>query len=194
MVDRFDRHQGETLVLGLLLVGGGITAFLAQSLGVDLGTLIGEGGWPYLVIVPGLVLLLGALVVPRPGGVGFAVAGSIVTTVGAILLYQNATDTFESWAYVWALIPTAAGVALTISGLATGTEALVRTGSRMAVVGTVLFLAGLWFFGSLFSTGEIPIDLGTWWPVAFIVVGGAVVLSAFGGSDPTAHHGQPRGG
>ena len=193
MIDRISRRQGGTLVVGLLLVVGGIAAFLVQSLGVDLAEMIGEGGWPYLVIVPGLALLGGAFVAPRPGGVGFAVAGSIVTTVGGILLYQNATDTWESWAYVWALIPTAAGVALTFYGIATDAEGLVVAGSRLALIGVVLFLAGMWFFGSLFSTGTVPVDLGTWWPIVLIVIGGAVVLSALGGgSDSTTQPGRPR--
>ena len=193
MVERFSRRDSGTLLIGMLLVLGGLGAFFVQSAGVDLGELIGEGGWPFLVIVPGLALLLGAFLVPRPGGLAFAIAGSIVTTVGAILLYQNATSNWESWAYVWALIPTAAGVAMTVYGTATGTEGLVVTGTRMALVGVVLFLAGLWFFGSLFSNGVVPVDFGEWWPAILIVIGGAVVLSAFGSSDTTARPGQRQG-
>ena len=194
MVERFSRRQGGTLLIGVLLVVGGIGAFLAQTAGVDLGRLIGAGGWPYLVIAPGLALLVVAVLAPRPGGVGFAISGSIVTTVGAILLYQNTTGNWESWAYVWALIPTAAGVALTVYGTWTATEDLVVTGTRVALGGVVAFVAGLWFFGSLFSTGVVPIDFGDWWPIVLVVIGGAIVLSAFGGSDPTAHPGQPRHG
>jgi hypothetical protein len=81
---------------------------------------------------------------------------------------------------------------MTAYGTLTRQDGLVVSGTRLALIGVVLFLAGLWFFGSLFSTGEVPVDFGTWWPVVLIVIGGAVVLSAFGGSDTTAHPGARR--
>jgi hypothetical protein len=189
MIERLSGRQSGTLLVGLLLVVGGLAAFFAQSMGANLGEIVGAGGRPFLVILPGLALIVGAFLAPRPNGVALAIAGAIVTTVGGILLYQNATENWESWAYVWALIPTAAGVAMTAYGTLTRQDGLVVSGTRLALIGVVLFLAGLWFFGSLFSTGEVPVDFGTWWPVVLIVIGGAVVLSAFGGSDTTAHPG-----
>jgi hypothetical protein len=179
-----------TLLVGSLLVAGGAAAFSLQVAGFQVGELVGRDGWPFLVIIPGLILLAGAAVATRPAGVSLAIAGSIVTTVGAILLYQNVTEDWESWAYVWALIPTAAGVAMAVYGTAVGHDGLVLAGGRLALVGAVLFLAGLWFFGSLFSNGEVPFDLGAWWPAVPIVIGGAILLSAIGGSGTTRPH-QP---
>ena len=49
---------------------------------------------------------------------GFAIAGSIVTTVGSVLLYQQTTGHWESWAYAWALVgPGAAGLGMLVYGL-----------------------------------------------------------------------------
>jgi hypothetical protein len=183
MIERSPSRMTGTLLVGMLLVVGGAAAFLVQAAGFQLGELVGRDGWPFLVIIPGLVMLAATTIVPRPNGVGLAIAGAIVTTVGGILLYQNASDNWESWAYVWVLIPTAAGVAMTVYGTAIGHDGLVLTGSRVALIGAVLFLAGMWFFGSLFSYGEVPIDLGEWWPVVPILIGGAIVLSAFGNTD-----------
>lgn len=190
MVGRQTGRRTGTLLVGLLLVAGGAAAFSLQAAGFQVGELVGRDGWPFLVIVPGLALLAGAAIAARPAGVGLAIAGSIVTTVGAILLYQNLTKDWESWAYVWALIPTAAGVALAVYGTAASDDGLVLTGGRLALIGAVLFLAGLWFFGSLFSSGTAPFNLGEWWPAVPIVIGGAILLSAIGRSGTTRPH-QP---
>ena len=93
-----------------------------------------------------------------PDGLGFAVAGSVVTTVGLILLYQETTENWESWAYAWALIPMAAGIGITGYGLLTGHRDIAGTGVRLAAVAGVLFLVGSWYFNAIFETGQNPID------------------------------------
>ena len=55
-----------------------------------------------------------------PRGLGFAIAGTIVTTIGFLLLYQDSTGHWESWAYAWALLTLAAGLGTLIYGLAIG--------------------------------------------------------------------------
>jgi hypothetical protein len=144
-------NREAPLVLGVLLVVAGAAAFAMQQAGIRIGDLVGDAGWPFFVIVPGLVLLLSALLITPPRGLGFAIAGSIVTTVGLILLYQSSTGTWESWAYVWALIPGAAGVAMVVYGGIAGEGSLMAAGTRVATVSTVLFIVGLWFFGPVFS-------------------------------------------
>src|SRR3989304_2048818 len=83
---------GAAIVGGILIVLG-LVFFVGQQLNVD----IGEWTWPFYVIAPGLALLAFGLTQAR--GSGLAVAGSIVTMVGLVLLYQNATDPLESWGY-----------------------------------------------------------------------------------------------
>ena len=175
-------RTGSALAVGSILIGIGILAALARAADVDLDPLIGDQTWPVLVILPGLALLGVAVVRTPPEGLGFAIAGSIVTTVGAILLVQANTDTWESWAYVWALIPGAAGLAMTVYGLLTRTGELVDKGTRMVLIAGVLYLAGWWYFDTLFTTGEQPIDLHTWWPLALIGVGALIATRALVGS------------
>jgi hypothetical protein len=77
------------LAVGLLLVAAGVAAFGARQAGFDPFEALGDNGWPLFVIVPGLVLLGASVVPPVPHGVGFAIAGSIVTIVGLVLLFRQ---------------------------------------------------------------------------------------------------------
>ena len=85
-------------VLGVALVIVGAGVFLLRELQIDPFKAISDAGWPYFVIVPGVILLLASLVPTPPRGVGFAIAGSIVTIVGVVLLYQQTTGHWTRWA------------------------------------------------------------------------------------------------
>jgi hypothetical protein len=178
------------VLLGGLLVVAGAAAFALQESGVRIPDL-GEHGWPFFVIAPGLMLLVAAVLVARPHGTGFAIAGSIVTTIGLILLYQSSTGDWESWAYAWALIPGAAGVAMVIYGAISAERPLIDAGSRLAVIATVLFVVGLWFFGPILTGGRLPADLDQWLPAAVIALGLAIVISAaLGSRSDDSRHGD----
>lgn len=170
------RHSASPLVLGMILILVGAVAVLARAVDLDLDALVGEQTWPVLVIVPGLVLLALAAVPAPPDGKGFAIAGSIVTTVGLILLTMAGTGAWEAWAYAWTLLPGAAGLGLAGYGLATRSSEHVGEGVRLVVISGLMFLVGRWYFEAIFTTGEPPIDIGTWWPLAVIAIG--VVVAA----------------
>ena len=167
------RERG--VVAGMVLVVAGGVVLAARQAGFELGNVVSDGGWPLFIIVPGLALLAAAFVPKPPDGLGFAVAGPVVTTVGLILLYQETTGSWESWAYAWALIPMAAGIGITGYGLLTGHRDIAGTGVRLAAVAGVLFLIGSWYFNAVFETGENPIDMGSWLPVVVIGIGGLVL-------------------
>lgn len=181
-------RPAPSLMLGvaLLLIGG--AALVLGQLDVDMPTAIVEAGWPLFVIVPGVVLFASSLLVPAPKGVGLAIGGSVVTTVGLVLLYQQASGHWESWAYAWALVgPAAAGLGMVLYGLITSTRELVATGARLVAIGAGLFIVGYWYFETIFSSGQPPLDIWTWWPVVMIVVGLLVVVGALskrGAIDP----------
>jgi hypothetical protein len=173
-MERGSETRARAVAGGLILVAVGVVALLARQAGLEFGTLF-DHGWPLFIIVPGVVLLAAAFVPSPPDGLGFAVAGSVVTAVGAILLYQQASGNWESWAYMWALIPLAAGIAIALYGSLTGLHDLVGTGMRLMAVAGVLFLIGSWYFTTVFETGESPIDLESWWPVLLVGVGALVL-------------------
>lgn len=157
------------------LIGGAILVtlgalFLAQELfSFDPG----RYGWPFFIIGPGLLLFVGMLLGGRGAG-GFAVPGSIVTTVGSILFVQNLTGRFETWAYSWALIVAAVGVGMQISGAWDGNAKEMREGRGTMFVGLALFVGfGAWFElfifrGSAISTYVFP---------AALIVGGLALLA-----------------
>ena len=179
MQQSFGRRQSiGPAVLGASLILLGIVAVLLRQADIALFEEIGRWGWPFFIVVPGLVLLALSLVVEKPKGVGFAIAGSIVTTVGGILLYQSRAGHYESWAYAWALIPFFAGAALGAYGLYSNEDAMLRTGRWLAAIAGVLFIVGAWFFEGVFAGDRQIIDAGNWWPAAVIVLGAILVVRA----------------
>lgn len=173
-----ERRRGTVPVMGILLLAIGVGALALRQFGVNIGELVGLGAWPLLVVVPGLILIASAVVATPPNGTGLAVGGSIVTTVGLLLLYQQSSGHWESWAYAWALLPTAAGAAMTVYGFSTRRASLTSLGLRLAGIGAMMFAIGLWYFEGVFETGQVPFDLATWWPALPLVAG--LVLTARG--------------
>jgi hypothetical protein len=172
---RLDRTPAA---IGITFVLVGVAALALRQAGIDVAGVIRDAGWQFFIILPGLALLAASVVPAPPRGIGFAIAGSIVTTVGLILIYQEANNHFESWAYAWALIPAAAGIGTLVYGLITAQGELVVSGLRTAAIAAVLFVAGFWFFESTFETGRAPIDLATWWPLLVIALGVLLTLGA----------------
>lgn len=165
------------LAVGFLLILAGLAALGLRQAGFDIDDEFFETGWPLFVIVPGLGLLAASVVPAAPKGVGFAIAGSIVTAVGILLFYQQSTGHWESWAYAWTLIgPGAAGLGLLGYGLLYQVRDFVSTGVWLVAISAVIFVAGLWFFESVFGTGRVPVDLDTWWPIGLIGLGIVVLV------------------
>ena len=107
------------------------------------------------IIVPGLVLLGLVIVVRTEATLGLTIAGSIVTTVGLLLLYdQNAH--YEELGLRLTLIPGAVGVALVAHGLRVGRREKVSLGTRMVAAFATLFLVGAWYFETVFRTNRSP--------------------------------------
>ena len=173
------RSMVAPAVFGLVLVAVGVAALVIREYDINFLPNLGAWGWPFFVIVPGLVLLAVALAVPRPRGVAFAVAGAVVTTVGGLLLYQSQSGHWESWAYAWALLPAAAGIALIAYGAFAADRRMWIAGAWLAGIAGAIFVVGAWFFEGLFAGEQRFIDAGSWWPVAVIVLGVVIALSAF---------------
>jgi hypothetical protein len=173
-----ERRAGAPAAIGNVLVVAGIAVIALRQIGVDIVDLIGRAGWPFFIIIPGLVLVAMAFLPSPPQGLGLAIAGSIVTTVGLILFYQQSTGYWESWAYAWALIPGASGLSMAIYGLVSRDGELVRNGLWIDGVAALLFLIGFSFFETMFETGRVPVDLGMWWPAILIGVGLLITVSA----------------
>lgn len=168
------RQRRPSMVLGGLLVVIGAVLLVGQFIRID----IGHYGWPFLVIAPGLAILFLALMARGALGEGLAILGSIITVTGLVLLYQNATDHFESWAYAWTLVfPGAVGVGMLLYGLVAGRPGNVRAGTRLIGVGVVLFLVGVVFFEGIIGIGGYQFGRSAGVAIgALIIVMGAFLL------------------
>jgi len=171
-------------VLGAILITLGIVFLIGQQLEVDLG----EIGWPFYVIAPGLAILV--LGLTQRGGSGLTVAGSIVTIVGLVLFYQNTTDHWESWAYAWALVgPGGSGLGMLLYGARSADASMMRAGFWQILSAAGLFVAGFVFFEGVIGISGRRFPFPEWVLPAVIIVFGVVLL--FRGFTARRDWGQP---
>lgn len=167
------RQRPSTFVGGLLILLGAIL-LLGQFAHVDLG----RYGWPFWIIVPGVLLMVLAATSRGFFGEGLAIAGSITTMTGVVLFVQNLTDHFQSWSYAWALIfPASIGIGMIVYGVTAGRAGNVRAGLRLLAIGVVLFVLGAAFFeGVIWGGIEFGTSSGVVLGVLIIVIGLVLVL------------------
>jgi hypothetical protein len=162
------RAGGASIGIGAVLVALGVLFLLEQLFDFQLGQWL----WPLVIIIPGLLFFVGMVFGGKSAG-PLAIPGSIVTTVGLLLLYQNTFNHFESWAYAWALIPIAVGIGLMINGAWSELPPLVHSGRHLAGIGLVLFLVGFFIFELVLNIGGM--DSGLVAPM-LLIAGGIYLL------------------
>lgn len=171
MEDRPETNGISTAALGIGFIVVGLMLLAVQLLDFDLG----EYGWPLFVIIPGIALLVIGLA--GRGTAGVAVGGSVITAVGILLLYQNTTDHWESWAYAWALVaPGASGLGMALAGLRSGDAGMVRNGTWLGLSGLGIFAAGLVFFEGIIGISGRRLPLPDWSLAALVIVIGIALL------------------
>lgn len=152
------------VIVGAILLGGQV---------LDIG--FGDLGWPLIIVAVGVALLLIGLVVANESGM--VVGGAVVTTVGLVLLYQNQTGHWESWAYAWALVgPAASGLGLAIWGIRSGDGKDVRNGTWGFLGGLAFFAVGFLFFEGVLGISGERLPLQEWVLPAVIIGIGVVIL------------------
>jgi hypothetical protein len=166
------RGGAGTAWVGGVLIILGVLFFAGQQLDIDLA----RAGWPFYVIAPGVALAAWGL--SQRNGSGLTIAGSVITMVGLILLYQNAFDHYESWAYAWALVgPGGSGVGMLLYGTRSRDAKMARDGFWQILVALALFVAGFVFFEGIIGISGRRFPLPEWvMPVAVIALGVAVLV------------------
>ena len=160
------RKQGRTqLALGIILILLGAW-FIAQRSFPEVAAFAARfSDWPFMVIGVGVLLLLLGLILGAPG---LAVPAAIVSGIGGILYYQDLTGNWESWSYMWTLIPGFVGVGVLLQGLlGEDTRRNLRHGLNLMVVSAVLFVVFAAFLGGWnllgnFGPAVLLILLGLW--------------------------------
>lgn len=162
-----DESRKSSLVFGVLLVLVGAVFLIVQLVPGLKETINWASAWPLIIVGIGVAFLVGAVV----GGVpGLAVPAAIIGGIGGLLWYQNATDSWDTWSYAWALIPGFVGVGIILSGILSGNirEALTG-GGWLILISLVMFF----IFGSFLGGFE---QFGAYWPVLLIVLGVLILL------------------
>jgi hypothetical protein len=159
------------MVLGAMLVIIGIIFLVGQFINIDFGAYL----WPFFVIGFGALFFVG-MVAGGPSTSGLAIPGSIIVTIGIMLLVQNTFDVWESWAYSWTLIIASVGIGIIIQGLYTKRDDLRRSGWRLVRLGLLLFLIFGAFFELIAFRQETFLSR-IFWPLALIVVGAYLMIT-----------------
>ncbi len=161
------RQNRSTLFIGVLLILIGAWLVVSRQVPEVRHWLDTNFAWPMWTIGAGLLILLIGLITGTPG---MSVPAAIVTGVGGILYYQNATNNFASWSYMWTLIPGFVGVGLILAGLlGEYTRHNISRGLNLIVISAVMFLV----FGAIF--GGLGI-LGPNGPAILLIALGVYVL------------------
>jgi len=159
-----EKKNRTQLVLGLLLilVAGWLIATRIKPDLVNIFHLTFD--WPMWVIFAGAALLVIGLLVGAPD---MAIPACIVAGIGGILYYQNTTNNWESWAYLWTLIPGFVGVGKILSGMIGGDFiACLREGLKLLLTGAIMFT----IFATIFNAWTIFGSYSAYVPIALLFV------------------------
>lgn len=165
------RRAGSSVALGVVLVVLGLFALLVQFTGFDPG-----GSWPLFIVIPGLTLLIVGFV---SLGTGALIPGAILSVIGLILAYMNATQDWPAWAFAWPLVaPGGVGIGIWLQGLRNHDAQLLRQGRILMFVALLIFMVAFVIFGTIFRISDT--DYGLFGKAALpglLIVIGIVLLA-----------------
>ncbi len=146
------RRAGSSVALGVVLVVLGLFALLVQFTGFD-----PSGSWPLFIVIPGLTLLIVGFV---SLGTGALIPGAILTVIGLILAYMNATQDWPAWAFAWPLVaPGGVGLGIWLQGLRNNDAQLLRQGRVLMFVALLIFMIAFVIFGTIFRISDTDYGL-----------------------------------
>lgn len=124
--------------------------------------------WPMILIGLGVLFLVGMAL---EGNGDLAIPGLVNAGLGGIFLYQMMTNDWESWSYVWTLVPGFVGLGILLANLV-NRERVDRAGIILVVSSGLGFAA----FYAAYHYENISLEM--LWPLALILVGIIVVVQA----------------
>ncbi|MEJ5312363.1 MAG: hypothetical protein WHX52_21570 [Anaerolineae bacterium] len=123
--------------------------------------------WPMIIIFIALAIFISGLLSGEPDA---AIPACIIGGIGGILYLQTiGVLTWQSWAYMWTLIPGFVGVGMLIAGLLNWKRAQIGEGLESILTSAVLFT----IFGSLFG------DIFGYFPLKFYLPFALIALGVF---------------
>ena len=165
------KQNRSNLALGIiLLVVGGWLLVTRQVPAIQEWMSDHSTGAIYTIAAGVLILLIG-LITNAPG---MAVPAAIVAGIGGILYYQEVNSAYETWSYMWTLIPGFVGVGSILAGiLGDNTSRNFKSGLRLLAISGVMFVIFGSFLGGLDILGEFGL------PIILIALGIYVLFRGF---------------
>ena len=161
------RQNRSQLALGLILVLLGIWFFAVRQMPALKAWTEIQFQWPFYVIGAGVLILFIGLLTGAPA---MAIPACIVAGIGGILYYQQQASDWESWSFLWTLIPGFVGVGTILTALlGEDTRHNLGHGINLIVISTVLFL----LFAAVFQRLNI---MGSYGPAVLLILLGLYVM------------------
>jgi len=135
------------LVAGVVLIALGLLALAGQ---IFRGFPFWSYLWPFIIIGFGGLFFVGMFA----GGkslAGLAIPGTLIGGLGLMMLIQNLTGYWESWAYSWTFILVLVGLGIFIMGLYSEDAHRRQAGLRVMKAGAILFVIFGGFFELIFN-------------------------------------------
>jgi hypothetical protein len=161
-------NRGRTqLALGVILILLGAWFLADKSVPAFHALFDQYTEFPLNMVVIGAGIFIVGLVLGQPG---MAVPAAIVAGIGGIFYYQEMTNDYASWSYMWTLIPGFVGVGSVLAGLlGDSTAHNLKRGLNLMVISAVLFL----IFSSFLGGWKL---LGNYGPAILLILLGLWVL------------------
>jgi hypothetical protein len=161
------RQNRSQLALGLILVSLGVWFFAIRQIPALKAWTEIQFQWPFYVIGAGVLILFIGLLTGAPA---MAIPACIVAGIGGILYYQQQSSDWESWSFLWTLIPGFVGVGTILTALlGEDTRHNLGHGINLIVISTVLFL----LFAAVFQRLNI---MGSYGPAVLLILLGLYVM------------------
>ena len=175
-MDSMERRTSGNLPVGIILIGLGGLFLVMQIFDINFWSF----AWPFFIILPGLMFFLVLYATDKKEFAFLAIPGSIITSVGLILLFQSITGHWKSWAYAWLLIfPTSVGLGMYIAGDRGEEKALRALGLRLLRIGMMIFAIAAVLFEIVFLFGD-SMFRNIVFPAVLILIGVYIVLQRGG--------------
>jgi hypothetical protein len=161
------QRNAGSLVGGSLLIIFGILALLGK---IFQNFNFWNTFWPFFIIGFGLLFFVGMFAGGRSVS-GLAIPGTIITTIGLMLFYQNITNHWESWSYGWTVILMSVGLGIFIMGVWGQSATQRAAGLRVLRIGVIMFIIFGAFFELIFTAGKSFGLRSIIFPAALILLG-----------------------
>ncbi len=162
-----ERRNRTQLALGIILILVAAWLIAARTWPNLTNFLHLTFDWPVWVMLSGAAILFIGLLVGAPG---MAIPACIVSGIGGILYYQNVSNDWASWAYLWTLIPGFVGIGSVLAGLlGEDIKQSLRHGLNMIVLSLILFV----IFATLLGGWKVLGPYSAFAPIALLFLLGA---------------------